>query len=708
MHPANHLAGESSPYLLQHLHNPVDWYAWGEAAFARARAENKLVFLSVGYSTCHWCHVMERECFEDAEVAELLNASFISVKVDREERPDVDRLYMSFLQASTGSGGWPMSVWLTPELKPFYAGTYFPPEDRPGMPGFKTMLRRIAEYWEAQPERITEQAAHVTQALAGYGPEGDDGAPDYAAWRERGVRELQRHFDPTNGGFDRAPKFPNAVLLNLLLDYQACGRDSALRDSARDMALTTLRKIAAGGIRDHLGGGFHRYTVDAQWRLPHFEKMLCDQALLASAYVEAWLVAGEPEFRTAAEECLGYLETQMRTADGAFCTAEDADSPVGDRNGPRHEGAYYVWTWPEVSAALGELAAGVFAFAYGLAREGNLGADGEFAGKNLPYRAQDATATAAACGLTPTEVETILAAARERLRGERTSRPPVDRDDKILCGWNGLALSALAKAAVHFGRPRWADDATRLAGFLRTNLYDAQSRRLVRSWREGRRGSDAFAEDYSFVIQGLLDLFTCTQESRWLEWALELQATQDALFRDEAAGGYFASAADDPHIIVRMKGANDGAEPAASSVAIKNKVRLAALVGDERWREAARADAAAFAATLRDLPLALPQMLASLGWLESAPQQIVIVGELREPATQALLAELSRRFLPRLNLIVLHTGSRDFFEKCGGALAQLAADAGETLRAFVCDNFTCQLPVSTPAALAARLDRGDV
>ncbi|HLP00518.1 MAG TPA: thioredoxin domain-containing protein [Opitutaceae bacterium] len=702
MHPANHLAGESSPYLLQHLHNPVDWYPWGDAAFARARAENKPVFLSVGYSTCHWCHVMEHECFENAEVAALLNAHFVSVKVDREERPDVDRLHMTFLQASTGSGGWPMSVWLTPELKPFYAGTYFPPEDRPGMPGFKTFLRRIAEYWEAQPERIAEQAEHVAQVLSSQEPEDAGGSLQPDAWRERGVRDLQRLFDPTNGGFDRAPKFPNVNLLALLLDYQATGRDAGLRDAARNMALTTLRKLVAGGIRDHLGGGFHRYTVDAQWRLPHFEKMLCDQALLASACVDAWLIDGDPEFRTAAEECLGYLETRMRTPDGAFCTAEDADSP---RDGEKHEGAFYLWTWPELRAALGEQAATVFALTYGIAAEGNLGDAEEFSGRNLPYRAHDTAATAAACGLTAPEVDTILGAARARLLAERDRRPPPERDDKILCGWNGLVLSALAKAAVHFGRPRWVDDAARLAGFLRTNLYDVATRRLFRSWRDGRRGPEAFAEDYSFAIQGLLDLFACTQESRWLEWALELQATQDALFRDETKGGYFASAAGAPHLLVRMKSASDGAEPSASSIAVKNKSRIAACLGDAAWLESARSDAQAFGATLEEIPLAMPQMLASLGWLEDAPQQIVVVGEPDAAATQALLAEVHRRYLPRASLLVLHRGNREFFRQRGGYLADLATGAEERARAFVCENFSCQLPVTRPERLADLLDR---
>ncbi|MFT3828702.1 MAG: thioredoxin domain-containing protein [Opitutaceae bacterium] len=704
MHPANHLAGESSPYLLQHQHNPVDWYPWGDAAFARARVENKPVFLSVGYSTCHWCHVMERECFEDDEVAALLNSHFVSVKVDREERPDVDRLHMTFLQASTGSGGWPMSVWLTPELKPFYAGTYFPPEDRSGMPGFKTILRRIAEYWEAQPERLAEQAQHVAQVLGSHGPARASGEPEPAAWRDRGVRDLQRLFDPSNGGFDRAPKFPNAVLLSFLLDYQAVGRDAALQETARDMALTTLRKLVAGGIRDHLGGGFHRYTVDAHWRLPHFEKMLCDQALLASLCVDAWLIAGDSEFRSAAEECLGYLETRMRTPDGAFCTAEDADSP---REGAKHEGAFYLWTWPEIRAMLGEQAATVFALAYGIAAEGNLGAhEEEFAGRNLPYRAHDSAAVAAACGLTAPEVETILTAARARLLEERARRSEPDRDDKILCGWNGLVLTALAKAAVHFARPRWVDDAARLAGFLRANLYDAGTHRLFRSWRAGRRGPEAFAEDYSFVIQGLLDLFGCTQESSWLTWALELQATQDTLFRDEANGGYFASAAGAPHILVRMKSASDGAEPSASSIAVRNKIRLAALLGDPAWRERARADARAFDGTLDEVPLAMAAMLVALGWLDEAPQQVVIVGEPVNPAVQALLAEVHRRFLPRASLLVLHRGNREFFRGRGGYLAELAAGAEEAPRAFVCENFSCQLPVTRPAELAELLERG--
>ncbi len=704
--PANHLAGQQSPYLLQHLHNPVDWYPWGDEAFGRARAENRLIFLSVGYSTCHWCHVMERECFEDEETAALLNTLFVCVKVDREERPEIDRLYMSFLQASTGGGGWPMSVWLTPDLKPFFAGTYFPPEDRWGRAGLKTVAKRIAAVWAGEPERIRAHADQVLATLAEKGPEASsDSALAIAAWREAAVRELSAAYDGENGGFGGAPKFPNVGFLALLCDYQAQGSDGELRRSAREMALGTLRKIVESSLRDHIGGGFHRYAVDAHWRLPHFEKMLNDQALLTEACVEAWLISGDPVFRSAAEECLDYLDTQMRDPGGAFRSAEDADSPIGAPGGPRHEGVFYVWTAEELRAALGDKAAAVFAQAYGIRPEGNLDSDptGEFAGRNLPYRACSVAETAQALGLDPVEVQAILASALVRLCEVRAQRLPPACDDKILCAWNGLALSAYARAAFHFGDRRWSEVAVRQAEFLRGNLHDEQTGRLFRTWRGGRKGTEGYAEDYSCLIRGLLDLFECCHDSRWLEWAEALQAKQDELFRDDA-GGYFASVAGDPHVLVRMKSTHDGAEPAASSVALQNKARLAGFLHRGEWLESARADAVAFAGTLQASPLALPQMLAALAWLERAPRQVIIIGQPGEPATEALLAELRKRQRACLSLIVLHDGNRAFFERHDAFFKNLPARVAGAPKAFLCENFTCRLPVSTAAEFAALLE----
>ena len=706
MSSPNHLAGQRSPYLLQHLHNPGDWYPWGEEAFARARAENKPIFLSVGYSTCHWCHVMERECFENETVAALLNRDFVSVKVDREERPDVDRIHMSFLQASTGGGGWPMSVWLTPELQPFLAGTYFPPEDTPWRPGFIPLLRRIAAVWAASPDRVREQAGEVVAALAASAAGGTAAGGDFAVWRDQAVRELERLHDPENGGFGRAPKFPQPGFLSFLLGYQVQGGEAALRESARRMALTTLRRIVASSLRDHIGGGFHRYAVDERWRLPHFEKMLYDQAQLAGVCLDAWLVTREPPLRRAAEECLLYLETRMRAAGGAFHAAEDADSPLATPAGPRQEGAFYVWTTAELRAALGERAAAVFAHAYGIEAEGNLGSApaGEFAGKNLPTCARPQEETATAFGRAPAETEALLAGALRRLREVRAQRPPVDRDDKIVCAWNGLVLSALAKAAQHLGSSRWAETATRLAEFLRTHLHDAERGRLHRTWCAGAPGPDGFAEDYSLLIRGLLDLFDCSQESRWLEWALALQATQDELFRDRTGGGYFASGAEDRNVLVRLKDDHDGAEPSASSVAVENKVRLAGLLHRPEFLRAAHADVAAFAGTLAERPLALPQMLAALGGLGGASRQLIVVGCPGEPATEALLGEVRSRHLPHLSLLVLHEANRGFFERQNEFFATLPRPVAGRPLAFLCQDFTCRRPVGTPAELAVLLD----
>ena len=468
----NRLANEKSPYLLQHAHNPVDWYPWGEEAFETARREDKPIFLSVGYSTCHWCHVMERESFESPETAALLNRYFVPVKVDREERPDVDRIYMTFVQATTGSGGWPMSVFLTPDLQPFFGGTYFPPDGRYGRPGFPAVLESIAKAWAADRARIAASGREVVEQLRKHTELRSEGAGVLdASLLERGYSIFRRSFDPRHGGFGGAPKFPRPVVLGFLLRYHAWrGEREAL-----DMALQTLRAMAAGGMHDQLGGGFHRYSVDERWFVPHFEKMLYDQAQLAVAYLEGYQVSGEEPLARVARGIFDYVLRDMTHPEGGFYSAEDADSPLPEDPSRKGEGAFFLWTRAEIEQCLGRPAAEWFAWRYGLEDDGNVRNDphGEFQGKNILFEDHTAGETAARFGVSPEEMNAALEAARRRLLEAREKRPRPHLDDKVLAGWNGLMISAFAKGARVLGEPRYLEAARRAAGFVLTRMTDS-------------------------------------------------------------------------------------------------------------------------------------------------------------------------------------------------------------------------------------------
>ncbi|MBV8968667.1 MAG: thioredoxin domain-containing protein, partial [Verrucomicrobia bacterium] len=480
----NRLAQEKSPYLLQHAGNPVDWYPWGPEAFAKAEAENKIIFLSVGYSTCHWCHVMERESFEKEAVAELLNQNFVSIKVDREERPDVDRVYMLFVQSTTGSGGWPMSVFLTPDRKPFLGGTYYPPEDRYGRPGFSTLLRRLAEIWQASPEKILDQGQRFTDALRGHLESDSTSQPANQisdVWFEAGFRNLLNAFDPEEGGFTSAPKFPRASVFDFLFRYwQQSGEDRAL-----DMALFTLEKMADGGMYDHLGGGFHRYSVDARWHVPHFEKMLYDQAQLAWNYLVAFQISGRTRFREIADGILDYVLRDLTSSAGGFYSAEDADSLPSADAPEKREGAFYVWSENEIKEHLTPSEALVFARTYGVESGGNTSPEsdphGELRGQNVLIRINDPDVVAKLSGLPEDEVRQLLESARRKLLSVRSERPRPHLDDKIVTGWNGLMISALARAFQVLEDPRYLASAQNAARFLRANLYPKP---LLRSFRE--------------------------------------------------------------------------------------------------------------------------------------------------------------------------------------------------------------------------------
>jgi len=711
----NRLAHEKSPYLLQHAHNPVDWYPWGEEAFAKARSENKPIFLSIGYSTCHWCHVMAHESFENEDVAAFMNREFVNIKVDREERPDVDRVYMTFVQATTGGGGWPMSVWLTPDLKPFVGGTYFPPEDRYGQPAFKTVLERVATAWKENHDKIVEQGGKIVAALRESQSTATAEGKIDAAVLDAAYQQIDRSYDPKEGGFGNAPKFPRPVTLNFLTRFYARDPKRESGKRALEMTLFTLRKMAAGGMHDHIGGGFHRYSVDRYWHVPHFEKMLYDQAQLAVAYLDAFQITRDQKHEAVARDILDYVARDMTSKEGGFFSAEDADSPVVAGIGnPGHEktaeGAFYVWTKKEIDAALGD-ASEIFDFHYGVQPQGNApeGSDpqDEFRGKNILIERNTISETAQHFRKTEEEIGKLLAQSREKLFSIRSKRPRPHLDDKIIAAWNGLMISAYARGAQVLDEPRYLEIATRAGRFLRTNLYDEKSKLLYRNYRSGRSDIEGFADDYAFVIQGLLDLYEASFDVEWLKFAVQLQETQDRLFFDEKNGGYFSTSGKDESVFLRMKDDNDGAEPSASSIAALNLLRLSQFRDDPAaaGAERARKTIDAFTTTLSHFPSAMPQMLVALDYSLSKPRQIVIAGKKDAPETKALLKEVHRHFLPKTVLVLADgaEGQKYLGEKNDAIRAMSPIDGKPA--AYVCENFTCKAPVTGPKKLAELLSK---
>ncbi|HST29847.1 MAG TPA: thioredoxin domain-containing protein [Chthoniobacterales bacterium] len=703
----NRLAGEKSPYLLQHAHNPVDWYPWGEEAFEKARRENKPIFLSIGYSTCHWCHVLAHESFENEEIAATMNRDFVNIKVDREERPDVDRVYMTFVQATTGGGGWPMSVWLTPDLKPFVGGTYFPPEDRYGQPAFRKVLERIATAWKQDQAKIVESGTKIMDALR----DSQSTAADATAKIDSGVFEnayeqLKRSYDEKEGGFSVAPKFPRPVALNFLTRFYARAPKSEPAKHALEMDLFTLRKMAAGGIHDHIGGGFHRYSVDRYWHVPHFEKMLYDQAQLALAYLDGFQITQDRQYAGSARDILDYVARDMTSKDGGFFSAEDADS-LFEPGKPEHgEGAFYVWTEKQVDDALGAESE-TFKYHFGVQPHGNApeGSDpqDEFRGRNILIQRHTIAETAQHFKKSEEEVRKSLARSRESLLAIRDKRPRPHLDDKIIAAWNGLMISAYARAAQVLDDQHYLEAANQAAKFVRANLYDDKSKVLFRSFRKGRGNVEGFADDYAFVIQGLLDLYEASFDVEWLKFAIELQATQDRLFFDEKSGGYFSTSGKDKSVVLRMKDDNDSAEPAASSVAALNLLRLAQFRSDKALENRGRKTIDAFAGTIDHFASAMPQLLVALDFSLSKPRQIVIAGEADSKGTRALLQEVHRRFLP--DKVAMLADGRDgqrFLGENNEALRAMAPVEGKPA-AYVCENFTCKAPVTDIKALNAIL-----
>ena len=698
----NRLASEHSPYLLQHQHNPVDWYPWGPEAFDKARTEDRPIFLSVGYSTCHWCHVMEHESFENQDVANLLNAHFVPIKVDREERPDVDRVYMLFVQATTGSGGWPMSVWLTPSLRPFYGGTYFPPTGRWGRPGFVEVLTELARTWHEEREKIDRSAETIVERLRGFARTGATGVVAPPEALDKAVAEFSTAFDRRRGGFGNAPKFPRPSELAFLLHEHA--RTGA--GEPRDMALLTLRAMALGGMRDHLAGGFHRYSVDADWRVPHFEKMLYDQAQLVPAYVAAGQLTGDPQYAEVAVDTLRYVRRDLTDPEGGFYSAEDADSVppehAADPAAHKMEGAFYIWGELEVRHLLGELAE-PFCLRYGILPDGNAPADpqGEFTHKNLLYTARSLEEVAASTRQSVPAVQAALAAARVVLTEARALRPRPHLDDKVLTAWNGLMITAFARTGRALGDRSFVDDAVRAAGFLRRHLWNDTTATLLRRYRRGHAAVTGYAEDYAYLAAGLIELFQATGDPAWLEWAMTLHRELDERFGDPVEGGWFSTTGDDPSVLIRMKEQYDGAEPAASSVASLNLLALAHLTGDSTM--AARAEAA-MASFQPHLGRSVPLMLTALSTYHAGMAQVVVVGDPAAADTAALMAAVRGLYHPTALLVPVTPAHREGLERLLPWTRTMVARDG-LATAYVCRDFACQAPTTSADELAAQLNR---
>ncbi|XP_021095795.1 spermatogenesis-associated protein 20 isoform X3 [Heterocephalus glaber] len=718
----NRLIDEKSPYLLQHAYNPVDWYPWGQEAFGKARKENKPIFLSVGYSTCHWCHMMEEETFQNEEIGRLLSEDFVSVKVDREEQPDVDKVYMTFVQATSSGGGWPMNVWLTPSLQPFVGGTYFPPEDGLTRVGFRTVLLRIRDQWKQNKSTLLESSQRVTTALLARSEisMGDRQAPPLAAtMNSRCFQQLDEGYDEEYGGFAEAPKFPIPVILSFLFSYWLGHRLTQDGSRAQQMALHTLKMMANGGIRDHVGQGFHRYSTDRQWQVPHFEKMLYDQAQLAVSYSQAFQISGDEFYSDIAKGILQYVDRSLSHRSGGFYSAEDSDSAPERGMQPR-EGAFYMWTVRELQCLLPEPVVGasepltvgqLLTKHYGLTEAGNVSLcqdpKGELQGQNVLTVRYSLELTAARFGLDVEAVRGLLTSGLDKLFQVRKQRPKPHLDSKMLTAWNGLMVSGYAVTGAVLGIERLVNRATNGAKFLKRHMFDVATGRLKRTCYAGTGASVehstpprwGFLEDYAFVVRGLLDLYEASQESAWLEWALRLQDTQDRLFWDSRGGGYFCSEAElGPGLPLRVKDDQDGAEPSANSVAAHNLLRLHGFTRHKDWLDKCVCLLTAFSERMRRVPVALPEMVRTLSTHQQGLKQIVICGDAQAKDTKALLQCVHSLYIPNKVLILADGGPSSFLSRQLPFLSTLRR-LEDRATAYVCENQACSMPITEPCEL---------
>jgi uncharacterized protein YyaL (SSP411 family) len=667
----NRLIHETSPYLLQHAHNPVDWYAWGEEALSRAKKEDKPILLSIGYSACHWCHVMEKECFENEQIAGIMNERFISIKVDREERPDLDEIYMNAAQLMTGGGGWPLNVFLTPALIPFHAGTYFPPEDRKGMPGFPKILAIVSDYYRNRKEEVQKINVQIQETLHHimsivHSQEVMDTKPLAKAYEV-----LEGQFDPYYGGFGGAPKFPSSLSLSFLMRYwKKTGSKKAL-----EMVEATLEKMANGGIFDHVGGGFHRYSVDDRWLIPHFEKMLYDNALLSRTYAEAYQATGKKRYRSVAEGILDYILREMRSPEGGFFSAEDADSEG-------EEGKFYVWTRDQIKEVLGKELGTPFCAYYGVDQQGNF--EGRSSTLNI---ASSLEKIAGLYGMTVQVLEKMLEEGREKLFTERRKRVRPHRDEKILTSWNGLMISGFTDGFRITGNGRYLDGAKEAARFILEKMV--KDSLVMRVFNKGQCRVKGYSEDYAFFIQALIDLYETTFDTVWLKKAVDLNQEMIRQFWDENQGGFFFTGKENETLIARSKNPYDNVLPSSNSVALFNLMRLGYLTGEETLKQKAEQVLHLFYALLSEHPSRFAHMLSGLSFFFD-PEEIGIIGPRKDSRTQAMIKEINASYLPN-KILSLKDPQEPFDEQWFPFLREKGTGVGPTT--FVCRGFTCLPPV---------------
>ena len=688
----NRLFLETSPYLIQHAHNPVNWYPWGAEAFEAAKKLNRPVLLSVGYSTCHWCHVMEEESFEDEEIARYLNQNYIAVKIDREERPDIDAIYMSAVQAITGGGGWPLTVWLTPDRIPFYGGTYFPARDgdRGGGMGFLTLSQRIKEVYHTRPAQVQATAENLTIVIQQMlSPKTGDRLPA-AGLMHQAVKDYKRAFDPVDGGISGAPKFPSSLPVRFLLRYYRRTGDQEILHMAR----VTLEKMAAGGIYDHVGGGFHRYSTDKQWLVPHFEKMLYDNALLIMAYLEGYQVAGDETLKRVAKEVLDYVNRDMTSPEGAFYSATDADSLTPQ--GHREEGYYFTWTPDKLEEVLGPERAEIVKTYYAVGPMAN------FEGRHILHTLKTAAQVADELKISENHLQAIIAESKELLYQQRNLRSLPLRDEKILTAWNGLMISAHARAGLILGESQYTSRAAKAADFILAQLFIKN--RLYRSYKDNQARHMAYLDDYAFFIAALLDLYEATRNIRWLKKAIELDETLGEYYEDQEYGGFFMTSTDHENLIAREKPNYDGAEPSGNSVAVMNLLRLEAYTLQDGYQKRVQKALKTFLGGFASHPLALSEMLLALDFYLDRPKEIVIVApEGRQDAVGQFLAEFRKQFLPNRILVVAVEGKdiESYARLIPIAVGKSAIEGKPT--AFVCEKGICKLPAKDSKIFAQQL-----
>jgi uncharacterized protein YyaL (SSP411 family) len=668
----NMLINETSPYLLQHAHNPVQWYPWGEEALSKAKADDVPILLSIGYSACHWCHVMAHESFEDEEIAAVMNENFVCIKVDREERPDLDSIYMTAVQMMTGSGGWPMTVFLTPDQVPFYCGTYFPPEDRYGAPGFRRVLLSVAQAYRERREPFYGTVNSIANDLKNSNTLAETPGRLDAGILDAAGSGLINNYDSRNGGFGAAPKFPPSMALSYLMRCYLRKRDERYLDIINN----TLAKMACGGMYDQLGGGFHRYSVDAQWLVPHFEKMLYDNALLSRAYLDGWLLTQNDLYRRIAGEILDYVVREMTSPEGGFFSSQDADSEG-------KEGAFFVWSAGEVRSILGEEDADLFCRYFGITPEGN------FEGKNILFVPRSVSIVARLNNVAEDRLQKIIQRGKKMLFDARDRRPKPGRDEKILTGWNGLMLRSFAEAANSLDREDYRRIAVRNAEFLLSGLRPQGG--LLRSYKDGRARFNAYLEDYACFIDGLVSLYEATFEARWLYEAEELARLMTRKFWDSQGRGFYFTSEDHESLILRPKEFYDTAIPSGNSVAASALLRLWKLTGDRQWSQYAVSILENMAESMARHPAALPHLLCVLDFYLSRSKEIALIGDPHESRTRELLREIFHMYLP--NKVVACGTEGDLF------LLKDRPQIDGRATVYVCENFSCKLPVHTPQDL---------